>query len=350
MASPSLIAKKIGIYAPYTWDEPTYMACTVFDQATRAGIPAAWLSSQMHSENVHHRYDHTVESGKKRLFSFWSQDKSHLVWFDVQKKHLIEAKKQGKHNTLVVLWHRLRKEDLELLPLFDKLVCPHLPAYLSLKNQPGLLPSFIPWAPGLGKSLPSPGPGNRFYVPLDTATAVAEGQTVLQGCRLLLDASADSRVTLAITKLSSVGRTIGKMCSMYGDRLRVLKRPDFLQRVTAYSTHDWTFIPNVCENSGMVAKESLAFGKPIIAMETHPNRQLVRDHAYNGKLIPCDSSPTWLGAPKARINAADLSEVLRETVQLSPEDYAEWVSKMSPNVLEWETACADGWNRLWGLG
>ena len=191
---------KLGIHAPYTWDASTNMACVLGDLAVAMGLPVSYLSYQRHDQGVHDAWDTRVSSSKRQDFESWAFDCSHLVWFGVHRKKLEAARKLGIHNTLVLMWHRLTRDDLDLLKYFDKIVCPTAASYaLCYKKALDSRICEIPWDSGLpleDNLRPIDDGRQKVLVMVEGQTARKHGTALFSMIEMLLDSQPELDLTV----------------------------------------------------------------------------------------------------------------------------------------------------------
>ena len=343
------IPKKIGFHVPYTWDDSTYMACSLADFATLCGLPVSILSSQSHDTNIHHRWDHLAMSGKRHNYSLWQSECSHLIWFDVQKAKVEESRREGRTNIFVPLWHRLTPDQVDCLDIFDCVVATHVELFNRLKDQPCSL-IYCPWDCGLPFATDTmPSETRRVYVPIDSFTAKHHGTLLLNTLRMVLDFDDDTMFTIGYSKnWDQVAlRSLGGLIRAHPRRIRAIKKPSHAERIEAYQRHDWVFIPSLRENAGLFALESLACRKPVVCFDCQPHRELLTN-GVNARLIPCELDYHWLKVPEVVVNSHDLAEQLKLLVE-NPSIVQEMTAQPWPKLQEWRDAFAAQWRLLWEL-
>lgn len=338
---------KIGFHAPYTWDEATYLACSLSDFLTRSGISVSYLSNQSHEQNVHYRWDNLVTNGKRHDFYSWRQDCSHLVWFDVQRDKVTAARREGRRNILVPLWHRLLPQDLDTMSQYDFVVCTHPALYKQLKRSVKTNVLLIPWHTCL--RLPDQTMsfgGKRFFCPLDSYTTRKIGGLLLSTLQVMLDFDEDVTFTLSYNRSWSREQTamLGDLIRKDPRRLQIIKRPTYSDRLEAYGRHDWTFIPALRANVGLYALEALAYRRPVLAFDAPPHSSLLKNN-INSCLVPCELSKTWLGASEVVVNSFDLVEQFRRVVE-DPGIYEQLRKHASEDYAASELKFTSEWQRI----
>lgn len=310
----------LGIHAPYTWDESTYLACQLGDFAIRHGVKVSYFPYQSREDKLHHGWDSKVLSLKNSDFEEWRQHQTHIVWFDVQKAKMLETRRSGINNILVSMWHRLSKDDLDILPKFNNVVCSCKHAFnlLSPHVNGALFPGKqilrrIPWDCGAAiTDSPMLFGGKRLFIPVDGFTAREIGSLLFSTLRTLLDFDELLQITVGSTKnwSHSAMDSLGELIQRHPHRVKLLKKPTYSDRLHAYATHDWVFVPALRDNTGVMAMEALCARRPVIAFDVDPFRELVKS-GHSGHLIPCEIDYDQCGAPCAVVNAHDMTEVLK---------------------------------------
>lgn len=318
------------------------MACTLAGLATQFGLPVSILSNQAHETNIHCRWDHLVLSGKRTDYGHWHRDCSHLVWFDVHKAKLEQAIKSRCINIFIPLWHRLTQEQIELLPLFDRIVCPHS-AVRGMMQDISTQSCLLSWDTGLPLTSDAmPSDTRRIYVPIDSHTARVFGAPLLSALRILVEDHEDTVLTISYNKNwdRPAVTALGELIRCYPRRVRLLRKPSHTERLEAYLRHDWTFVASLKENAGLIAHESLCCRKPVVVFDVEPNRELLPSTCAS--FVPCEIRRNWLCVPEAVPNLAQLVDHLRalleqpQTLQALAQNPWPWLeSARALNYAKW---------------
>jgi hypothetical protein len=314
-------AEKVGIYAPYGWDDATYMAGSLYDLASNVfGFNVSYLSVALHEQGVHFLWDASVLNGTKHSFKTWADGCAHITWLHLHPGKLEAAIQMGCKNTLVALPHRLTSGDFPLLSRFNRVVCPTKALYDTLKNKVGHRNiQYVPWdthLPIREKEGTRSSGRVRVLVPLDSPTARAIGPLVLHTLRILLDGNPDVEVTILYGKNwpQMALLALHELLDLHENRVKALKKPNHCQRIEEYSNTDWVFCPNIADNSGLAALEGLACGAPAVSFNAAPyNEFLIPFH--NACLAKCDVVENMMGLPQIRPNARELLDTLYEACQ-----------------------------------
>ncbi len=343
---------RIGIHAPYSRQEATHLGLTLATLARSLGYDVSWLSSQAHETNLHPVWDGQVQSGKQRCFKTWCRKHrcGHVLWFDVQPEKLLLAKKQGCQNTLILLWHRLREEDIAQLALFDMIVCPTISVAQAVQLRLSQRHNCqnvrcVPWDTGAEARSGRPSHDEtNLFVPLDSRTAMHSGPLILHNLELLLSRRLDVTVTVGYGKTwdRPAYDALQRLQAARPQRVRSLKRRNWVEWREAQSLHHWTLLPNLLCNTGYLALDSLYCGVPVLTFDAAPFADCVQDDR-NGVLIPCNLKDNWLGAPTAVFNARVLldymDQTLTETVRrrLIAKDWNELGDRRRQFIGFWES-------------
>lgn len=335
-------ARRIGFHVPYTWDDATNMACTLAGLATQFGVPVSILANQAHDTGVHHRWDHLVLSSKRQTFELWQAECSHLVWFDVQQAKLETARKSGKHNILVPLWHRITQDQVEQLKYFDHIVAPHSDVYRLMADASPRAEQ-VNWDTGLAFTRDTmPSNAQRIFVPFDSWTLKNAGGPLLTSLRILLDSDKDAVLTVSYSRNCGphASNALGDLLRRYPQRVRVLKKASFSDRIGAYLRHDWTFIPSLRDNAGLFAHESLCCRRPFVAFDCPPYRDLFSPDC--AVFIPCERRDNWMNVPEAVPNLSAMVDRLRHLVTnpalitgLAENDWSWLESRRTQHRAKW---------------
>lgn len=344
---------QLGIHAPYTWDTSTNMACVLGDLATSLGLPVSYLSYQAHNQNVHEVWDARVKSSKRNSFDAWVTTCSHIVWFAVHKNKLEIARKKGCHNTLVLLWNRLTREDLDMLPYFDTVVCPTAAAYTvayGLRLHRHLYE--IPWDSGLpieNQLKPVEDGRQKVLTIVEGPAARKNGAALLSTIEMLLDSQPTVDLTICHNRSWSrpTQQQLTSLADRHFGRIVVKQKPHRTWRHLAYGHHHWTWLPNLQTNTGFHALESLASNCPVLTFDISPMNEIVRQ-GYNGHLVYCETDYNWLGVPCGHLNSRAMLAGVEEA--LEDRKYQEALRQMSwPERADRRDYFKRTWKKLWQI-
>jgi glycosyltransferase involved in cell wall biosynthesis len=130
-----------------------------------------------------------------------------------------------------------------------------------------------------------------IYVPMLPKTIDQGGNLVLQAIKDALDLFPEVHFTLESHKSwpKSYRRFLQKLKCSDGERVSVRYLKSFYDQPVMFHSHDWTWLPDVQSDLGIVAQRSLACGTPVIAYKVSPFVEFVSNE-NTGMLIPCESS------------------------------------------------------------
>lgn len=344
---------QIGIYAPYTWDEATQMACILGDLAKQLAYKVSYVSVQSHNTPIHFRWDHIVRNSRHLpSFKRWAHGCSHIVWFDVYKNRMQEAKQCGCRNIIVPLWHRLDIVKRSCLREFDTVMCPAESVFRLFDRQPTIRDCRLAqWDSGLRAAKRPAGLTDpdqiRLYISVDGATVRQLDSVLFSVLHLLIDTHYHLHVTIAHTKQWSraAADQARALMKVAGGRVRLLRKPSHTERLEALNSHDWVFCPSLTPNSGVDALEALATGAPVIAFNVPPFNEFIRP-GYNGALIKCETLTAAAGAvcglPNSRQMYEALNSVLGNNDQLIRLQNMPW-----PDLETRSRAFQQVWRKAW---
>lgn len=322
---------RVGIHAPYGWDEVTQMAVGLAETITHFGFHVSYLPTQMamtdpKTQSIHHRWDHVVTDTALFDYDEWLEMVDPVIWFDVHPDKVAKAKKMRRKNYLVPLWHTLTPEDVPSLELYDKVICPTRETYKMLRPlMPGRKTlQLVEWDSSLplcDRRCRRAMPGEmRLFVHVDAPTVVACGDHIMRTIAELFAKDTKNEVHVAISHAAD-WTVPALMCQhVFEDDPRIsprfidLPRCGFLERYDAYRVHDWVWVPSVRNSANVPILEALAMARPVIAFDCPPAGDLVVTN-YNGVAIPvCGVQKTALGAPVPSPLWADVRKIVRDTV------------------------------------
>lgn len=296
----------LGVCAPYTWDEPTQMACSVADLAKRLGMRVSWLSLKEPDDKVHFHWDYQVRSATNTDFNKWARSCSYIVWFDSHRNYLKRAReldpRRKQHHTLVVLWHRMENSEVADLRDYDAVVCPAAATYDMFRlSKDRINLRMSSWDSSLRHIRRTAGPVEagqmRLIVTMDGKTAKEESMAFVSLLPMLLDGYRDLKLTIVCNRNWPKASTnaLNVVLKANKDRIDVLHRPGLTERQQAYLKHDAMLALHQYANAGCDALEGLACGLPVVAPDSAPFREFIQND-YNGVLIKCETSRASRGA------------------------------------------------------
>jgi glycosyltransferase involved in cell wall biosynthesis len=345
----------VGIYAPYGYHEVTSAAVRLADCAVRHGLGVRWVSPDLPSKGVHTYWDNRVRpaSQGKNVYR-WAFGCGRLAWFnhhprDFRKASLVAPKAA---NSLVVRWHTLSQADAEKLQGYAHLVCPSQGIYKAARlwAEPEQPVRWCGWDCGLTpvRRAAWHAAAPKIYVPADSYSVEYAGHSLLLAVAAFLDRDNLASVTVAPNRAwpTTCRKAWKAALAAYGGRLSVQPRTCLVKEVTRFHDHDWTLLPSVRSEFGLLALRSLACGVPVLAFDVQPVSELV--HSYNeGMLLPCEITTNWMGAPTAVFDGAEVGERLAKICHTDElwRNCAEQDWALERRRLDFDSF----WARLWGV-
>ncbi len=347
-----MVSRKIGIHAPYTWDESTQMACALGDLAVQFALKVSYLSMQSHDNGVHFRWDNKARSGKKQDFKHWARNCSVIVWFDVHKKKLELAVEAGCTNVLVPLWHRITSDKLKLFHKFNTIICPSSASHALFQARHAFQDiRLAQWDAGLRLQKRPRGLVDdskiKLYVSIDGATVTSMGSQLFAALTLLIDSHFHLHVTIGHTRQwSRTALGLAKdLVKGSNDRVVLLRNPSHSKRLEVLGNHDWVFCPTLTPNSGVEALEALAMGVPVIAFDIAPMSEFIQRN-YNGVVVRCDKKDDAFGVPAGEPNSRELFEALEQVI--GDEQYLfRMQANPWPDLESRSRAFQQVWRQVW---
>lgn len=347
----------LGICTPYRHSETTAAALWLADLAISRSMTVKLLSDGPIQRGVHPYWDTKIHSPRDKGVYHWAKDCDYLAWFSYHPALLARAQlvSEGRTHALVVMPHQLPRFAAEDLVDYQRIICPSRAVYQGCvenvfgeENFKHL--AWCPWDSGIEpvkrRGLSEEGK-TKLYVPLDNTAVDEVGNFVIRVVNELLCWRDDLEITLDCAKTwpRQMRRELAAFLIFWSGRLRVQYRQTLLDQVTAFHTHDWTYLPSLRGNVGTTALVSLACHVPVIAYDIEPFSSIVRDRR-SGFLLPCELCTNWIGMPIAEPQLAStlagLQTCLTE-VNLTNLRIRDW-------KLEARTrAFAAFWEHEWGL-
>lgn len=349
----------LGIYSPYQRSETTLSALRLADFALSSSFQVRLLAPSPAERNLHPYWDQHVRIAKGNSPYYWAKGCQYIVWFDHHPQLLAKARLVADKATqcLVPMWHRLPRMDSAQFALYDRVVCP-------LRTVSGLLVELGLIDPEAGRRLqwcawdagvePVQRAGLvesgviKLYVPIDSATIDESGAFTLRVLDELLKIAPHVTVTVDCTKSwpRKIRPAIRDLVTCWRGRLKVIYRSSFPEMQMQFHDHDWTFLPCLRANTGIVALQSLACHTPVIAYDVEPFGKLIRSKE-NGLSVNCDLGSNWLGASMAAPRFVDTLEALRTA--LRDEHMLDICRHRAYKLDKLASQFAGFWRKEWGV-
>lgn len=344
----------VGLIASYTWDETTQMACVVGEFAKQLSLPVSYLATSAREQAVHSEWDDKVRSLRKlKSFKEWAYEHEQLVWFDVQKKRLEEAKKVGCSNTLVPLWNRMEKWQFAYMSKFQHIACPSLALYQKLQRRfPGHTGiHYTPWCNG-SRTLrrPSGWVDDRWlhiYISVDGTMVEHDADTLFTGLFRFLSKNNNTRITIGHGKRwkQSQNEQVSSLLRMSHGRVRMVKALSREERLQVLSQNDIVFPFSLRPNSGAEVLEALAFGIPVATFDIHPYDEIVAQ-GQNGLLFECTREVSPCGAMMGVVNGSTWHNILVE-ISESKQSISNLQSRDWPELERRCYQFCQAWKDIW---
>ena len=340
---------KLGIFAPYGFNEQTRMACALADTARAWGITTQYLCDGPKADGVHSYWDGHVRSRQRITFEAWAENLDMLVWFDINKSLLARMKDVMCVNIIVPRWHCLTLDDIYELKNYEIVAAVNYAMYeaLTLHNLTNVV--HTDWYAG-----PRPYPRQpcvveegklKLLVPLPRHVANAHGLPLLAALHVLLARRPRLHITLNLEHRwqKYVDAWLGKLIET--GRVTVRRKQSRAARVAAYGEHDWVLCPDTHTASGHDAVEALVYGCPVAAFDVAPFNEILNP-ACNGALLTCHTEPSVANFPKFEPDANQLFNLF-EGVASSP-GLAETLKRRDWRLLEARAQrFHQAWREIW---
>jgi hypothetical protein len=344
-------ADRVGIYAPYDWDETTYAAIRLmqlFSELQREVSYRAYGKGIPKGRSLHARWDNEV-SWQRRYRKGWVAQQQFMIWFDVHSELLGHAKRHGVTNILVPMLHRLEFHRLKELRQFDWIACPsrfvlELLGAAGLENKAGVRwDSAIPEAPVRESPLGGDGQMRALFLP-EWPLTDEWGLMLAYTIRTLLDAEEDVEVTLLQLRQWSkvVNKAMRDLAARHASRFSVLHKPTWHLLSDAYRSHDWAVYLPEKVNLGIRLLEAVAAGLPVVALDSPPVKELFTPRKH-GLLIPCEYRKDVLGRCTAIPNSHDMMEGVHRTLG----DTENWYRYVAADRREDRLQRAAAFKEIW---
>lgn len=277
------------------------MAVALAETLARFGLRISYFPTEvgvtsLKGVSVHHRWDYQILARGGQTFDDWLQTTNPVIWFSVDEESLKKSVKLERKNFLVALPDQLPGELDDLLPLFDRVLCPTRETYDLLRKrmagQRNL--QYLPWDCSLSlasrRGRRAHPKERRLFVHVDSATVEQQGLMIAKIMARLLLADDTARVAVSYTAdwNEKARKIFDNLLQRVETRSRFIEMPRtcFLEREDAYDKNDWVWVPAVRDQSCSTILEALSSARPVIAYDCAPASEIVIDR-FNGRLIPC---------------------------------------------------------------
>lgn len=327
---------RVGIYAPYDWDEATYAAIRLATLARQLGqVPSyrSYGAGITKGRCFHDDWDGEVICSRKGVRD-WIKEQRVIIWFGLHKSLLNYSKSYGVKNVLVPLVHRLEHRAIRDLRLFDDIYCSNLLTRDILENAGLRNTVHTDWDSGFPfreKTAHYVDGRERVLVLPEWPITNEWGLTLAYTVRTLLDAEPSVDVTILQLRHwpKMVNRAMLDLMSCHASRVDMLRRPTWHELLHAYQVHDWALYLPEKINIGVRLAEVYSQGLPVVTLDLPPTKEFVK-HGQSAYLIACEQHKDLLGRPMARINTHDVMEAVHQTIRDRESWYKLTVSRQEP--------------------
>ena len=312
---------RVGIYAPYDWDEATYVAIRLAELVRQFGQVPSFHACSANLRGVgralHADWDDEViwtREGVKK----WIEDQRTIIWLGLHGDLLNYARAKGVKNVFVPLLHRLEHHNLRRLRLFDIICCTNELTYLALYEAGLKNLVHTGWDSGLACQ-DRLGPchlreENVLVIP-EWPITNEWGVMLAYTIRHLLDAVSTVNVTILQPRQwpKLVNRAMLDLTMNHVSRVEMLRAPNYHCLLNAYDRHDWALYLPEKVNVGVRLVESFTRGMPVVSLDLPPIPEFVTQ-GVSARLIDCEHRMDVLGRPEARLNTHDTAEAIHRTI------------------------------------
>lgn len=343
---------KIGICAPYGWEESAHLACRLGLLARQSNVQVSYRARQSYRKGMNSYWDQRVIGTKCReSLASWAKHRSHIIWFLPDQAGMSQTRHAGCQNIWVPLLRRYQvKELIDSSQYCDVIACPDTSCYQYLQqivSSKKLV--HLPWDMGGRLSEPAKGllQSSRpsLFVTLDGGGVAAYGDLLVSVLPMWLDQQQRLHVTVDYPRQwqSAAGQLLHRLRSKHIDRLRLVRRASTTERRNIYASHDWTLCLTANCSSGWDGLESLSHGRPVVAIERPPYIEYIVT-GHNGLLLPGSQSTDINGCYDVRptVLYEALSRVFSDTQLLDKIQDRTWHDLV--NRWEYFVRC---WRTIW---
>ena len=271
---------------------------------------------------VHPFWDrHLVKPGKGGFNSWLDKAQlTHLIFADPPDPGMVEAAKaRGIRTYLTVLWTDIEEDDLAVLPMFDKIICPARVTERLLQEGRKLTNLvYLPWDPGVPitrdvRVVDSSRVG--LFWPMTGSQSFHQEPDVVPVLEAVLDRHPGAYLTVSYASTIGAKGTalLRKLHAAGSGRVELCKNLSWEKEQLLYGRHDLTVWPSLVESLGLVGLTSVHMGTPVIAFD-HPLIGEFVKGDKNGVLVPCELSVNWLGVPYVEADYKSFAETLDATL------------------------------------
>jgi hypothetical protein len=305
----------ITLLAPYDRSEATAAALRLYEHAIGIGAKVRYIAYGKRENNVHPKWDrHVISRTNATMVTNAAVKSTAVVHFGCSPKLLEEAKRadldeKKPKQILVPIWHQHNRFDAVSMRKFDHIVCGselQCLAVTNLLHRDMFLEPPVTWCNWDTGRQPWRQEGTRTdgrmraLLHCDSACVNFSAAFVTEMTSQLLAHCTNLDITLTYIKswakrdyrAWSVPRKRWAPSRLSFQRIQNLHQLDLL-----IPQHDWTILPSIKSNFGIIAANALACGTPVICNDVPPLCDIVS--ATCGILVPCEIRENWLSTPVA---------------------------------------------------
>lgn len=331
----------LGIYADYVYGPAFDYVQQIASFAVRCGLSVSIRARQPLPQTFVPDPVCRVESPRRCSFEAWSRRHEAIAWcaFDRGRLHRAYASLVKQHYLLVASQPVL-EASAAFRDRFRAAFTPW-PSLLTLTAKDSVANWQVRWAPPVVSSLSgcreaAVAGSQRVFCLADAQTLRRYGDELLTTLERLLASRPQVVLTLGHARLPgwSLRRRLVALQDRFGDRCRVLLKPDRNQRMAAYNESDWTFLPSRHDPFGVYAVESLCAGRPVAAFHAEPLRTLLRE-----------SQGGWLLSSTYEAAVPELLAIVDRSLAAVEADCSGWRAPLRRH----RTAFESFWRMQWRI-
>ena len=255
----------------------------------------------------------------------WSQGCDAVIWFEhnMTLRSLSHSVSDEALQVLVLASHTAASTNLREYVVYDNVVCPspRVAEHLGAKAHKSVarLVSYCPWDCGIDTVKVNESRENkdiRLYVPLDGSTMDETGLFTIQVLEEVMKNLPKLQVTVNYAKSwpRKTRHDLKQRSQGWGKRWICTSYP-FHRSLGPMQDFDWTYVPSIRSDFGIVVSHSLACNNPVLAYDVAPFNQFFPLHGARGVIIPCGFGTNWLGGMIARPEFVTTVGILSQVLQ-----------------------------------
>jgi len=321
-----MAANTLGIYTRYFQHEATYAAMYAAEIAQNLSFKTTMLARDVCRREVAKYWDARVLDYRKHDFYEWSLGCSHILFTIPPSPYYIAwCSDAGIVPITMAIWDELSPKHAAAVQASEIVLFPHKCMAEAVCAEWGgpeaeFQPIEIPWDVPIPLAEPKPIPNDvTVFVPLYDSQPGRSNIKVFWIIEHMLKTTSDTKFIVASGARWSyrATRAMKTLAKRYPERVRWVKKPNPLQRLSLYSSSQVTLWVAGYEGMATIGLESLCMGVPVIAWDIPPQNEYLL-HNRNSVLMPCDIRENWLGVPEAVNNWRVMRETVEDVLQNRP--------------------------------